>query len=190
MIDKKYYRDLIKTKREAEDFLEKKRKDKVIFQKLLKDDKYERADKLFIYVSLASEIDTHNVIKAALLENKKVYVPKVISRSLGMVAVKINSLEELRKNNMGILEPIEALKIISKEDIDLAIIPGLAFDVNGNRIGYGGGYYDRFFQGIKVPFMSALAYEYQVFPQIAQDAFDIKIDKIITEKSIYNISNA
>ncbi|HEY5561224.1 MAG TPA: 5-formyltetrahydrofolate cyclo-ligase [Clostridiaceae bacterium] len=192
MMDKKYYREMVKSKREATDFSEKDKKDKAIFEKLLKEKEFISCNNLFIYISFDLEINTHKIIESALEQNKNVYVPKVISKALGMIGVRIENFEELRKNKMGILEPLEAIEIITKDDIDLAIIPGLAFDLKGNRIGYGGGFYDRYFQGEKnkLPSMIALAYEYQLFTNITQDTFDIKVHKIVTEKNIYNISNA
>jgi len=191
MKDKKYYRHRIKNERKTSDLFENEEKDNSIYEKLIKIVEFDSCKKLFIYVSFDMEINTHKIIKLALEKGKNVYVPKVISKDFGMLAVRLNNLMDLKKNRMGILEPIDKTEIIDPKDIDLAIIPGLAFDLKGNRIGYGGGYYDRFFSDKKkkLPIMIALAYESQVFPQIQEETYDIIVDKIITEKNVYNISN-
>ena len=102
-----------------------------------------------------------------------------------MIAVKIHSLTELSVNNYGILEPINVDKDKIANDFDIIVMPGVAFDENGNRIGYGGGYYDKYlekniFKAKKV----ALAYEEQILERIESDFHDIKVDFIINTKKI------
>ena len=103
-----------------------------------------------------------------------------------MIAVKINSFAELNVDNYGILEPISVDKEKIASDFDIIVMPGVAFDKEGNRIGYGGGYYDKYlekniFKAKKI----ALAYEEQILEKIETDYHDIKVDFIInTEKII------
>ena len=136
-------------------------------------------------VSFGSEVNTHEIIKKAIIDKKNIYVPKIDMKKKEMIAVKIHSLIELSVNNYGILEPINVDKDKIANDFDIIVMPGVAFDENGNRIGYGGGYYDKYlekniFKAKKV----ALAYEEQILERIESDFHDIKVDFIINTKKI------
>ena len=161
----------------------KKALDEKILEKLLKEESYRCARSIFVYVSYKNEVDTHNIITDALARGKVVCVPKVISLKEGMAAVRLESFEELRKGPYGILEP-ELLpeRIVKPSDMDLLIMPGVAFDLKGGRIGYGGGFYDRFLKEVdgSVPKI-ALAYSFQVFESVPMEESDMRIDKVITE---------
>lgn len=160
-------------------------KDKLIYNLFINSDLYKKAKDIFIYVSFGSEVNTHEIIKKAIIDKKNIYVPKIDMKKKEMIAVKIHSLIELSVNNYGILEPINVDKDKIANDFDIIVIPGVAFDENGNRIGYGGGYYDKYlekniFKAKKV----ALAYEEQILERIESDFHDIKVDFIINTKKI------
>lgn len=159
--------------------------DQLIFASLVKSDFFIKAKKIFIYVSYKNEVDTKKIIQYSLKNKKEIYVPKTYLNEKNMKAVKINSLDELIVDNYGILEP----KYVDKNNIgnnfDLIIMPGVAFDRCGNRIGYGGGYYDKYLLNIKEDIKKiALAYDIQVIDDIHREKHDIKVDCIITEKEI------
>ncbi|WP_278335080.1 5-formyltetrahydrofolate cyclo-ligase [Clostridium pasteurianum] len=139
------FRECIAKRREELSLSDKKEKDSAIYEIITKSKEFIEAEVLFIYVSFGKEVDTHNIIKYALNLGKKVCAPRVISRLSGMKALKVNDLEELELSSYGILEPKDTAEEVKLDDMDLAIIPGLAFDLKGDRIGYGGGFYDRFF---------------------------------------------
>ena len=102
-----------------------------------------------------------------------------------MIAVKINNFAELNVDNYGILEPISVDKEKIASDFDTIVMPGVAFDKEGNRIGYGGGYYDKYLEKTSSKQKIALAYEEQILEKIETDYHDIKVDFIInTEKII------
>lgn len=153
-----------------------------IFNKVISTDEYKESKLIFIYVSYKSEVDTYRIIRHALGEGKRVCVPKVISKAEGMVAVEIKSIDDLRKGFQGILEPEISEKniVINENDIDLAVIPGVAFDLNGGRIGYGGGFYDRF-----LPLLNekcgkiAIVYNFQIVSEINVEKNDFAINCII-----------
>lgn len=160
-------------------------KDKLIYNLFINSDLYKKAKDIFIYVSFGSEVNTHEIIKKAIIDKKNIYVPKIDMRKKEMIAVKIYSITELNVNNYGILEPINVDKDKIANDFDIIVMPGVAFDENGNRIGYGGGYYDKYlekniFKAKKV----ALAYEEQILERIESDFHDIKVDFIINTKKI------
>ncbi|MGE5628778.1 MAG: 5-formyltetrahydrofolate cyclo-ligase [Solirubrobacterales bacterium] len=155
--------------------------DEIIFERVISTDFYKNSKDIFIFVSFRSEVDTHKIIKNAIKEGKNIYVPKVISKEEGMRAYKINNFEDMQKGYYGILEPKEYCREISPIDIDLVIMPGAAFDKNGGRIGYGGGYYDRFLTLLKGNVKKvALAYKFQVLDLVPMEENDIRVDEIIT----------
>ena len=163
----------------------RKLKDKLIYDLFINSDLYKKAKDIFIYVSFGSEVNTHEIIKKAIIDKKNIYVPKIDMKKKEMIAVKIHSITELSVNNYGILEPINVDKDKIANDFDIIVMPGVAFDKNGNRIGYGGGYYDKYlekniFKAKKV----ALAYEEQILERIESDFHDIKVDFIINTKKI------
>ena len=130
----------------------------------------------FVYNSFGSEVQTQKIIDHLLENNKKVYLPRIEGQV--MQSVLIDSDTEFNKNGLGILEPIG-----DHDEINdfVAIIPCLAVDKRGNRIGYGKGYYDKFLQNKKA-MKIILCYDFQVIDDINPEEFDIPADLILTEK--------
>jgi 5-formyltetrahydrofolate cyclo-ligase len=183
--DKKALRIEVLKKRESISKKEKDLLDKIILDKLYESNLYKTSKNIFVYVSFRDEINTIKLIERALLDNKNIYVPKVYNSTKTMKAIFINSLDKLEKNKMGILEPKDDTLVIDKNDIDLIIVPGAVFDKSFNRIGYGGGYYDRYLEEIKYKNNKiALAYDFQIIDEIEAESHDIKVDYIITDKRI------
>lgn len=182
--DKNDLRIISKNKRKELSTLDRKHYDSLILENVLNDQKFKDSNTIFIYVSYKDEVDTHEIIKSALLLNKKVCVPLIISKKDGMEAIYINSLEDLEANYMGILEPKYNKDNVTKaEDIDVVFVPGLAFDTNGGRLGYGGGFYDRFLKNLKKQAVKiALAYENQIVDYVPMEPLDVKTDYIISNK--------
>lgn len=186
--EKKDLRKIILNKRNSIDNNTKEEMDREIFNKLINLDLYKEAKNIFIYLSFGSEIDTKPIIDRALEEGKEVYIPKVYKINKEMRAIRLNTFEDLEKNSMGILEPKDDFNFINKEKIDLIIVPGAVFDFKGNRIGYGGGYYDRFLSNIKDKRNKiVLAYNLQIVDNIEAEEHDIKVDYIITNSRINKI---
>ena len=138
---------------------------------------YKKAKTVSFFVSFGSEVDTHDMIKEALKE-KEVCVPVVQGDYIALS--KINGLGDLDKEGKyGILEPSSIIEI-DKELVDLIIVPGVAFDKKGYRIGYGRGYYDKLlkeFNGKTI----GLAFSLQIVNKIPKEEHDIRVDKVITE---------
>ena len=120
----------------------KSKYDNLILKKVIDSDIYKNSESIFIYVSFGSEVDTKEIINYALMDNKKIYVPKTDKSKKEMKAIRIHSLDKMIVDKWGILEPIDVDKNKFGEKFDLIIMPGVVFDRSGNRIGYGGGYYD------------------------------------------------
>ncbi|MDU7147618.1 MAG: 5-formyltetrahydrofolate cyclo-ligase [Clostridium sp.] len=189
--EKKILRNKILEIRDSLNNNEKELMDNKIFNELINTDLYKRAINIFIYISFSNEINTRNIIEKAFEDKKNVFIPKVYKDDKLMKAVKLNSIDELKKNSMGILEPIDDSNYIEKENIDLIVVPGVVFDKECNRVGYGGGYYDRYLKDIKSKENKiALAYDLQIVDKIESEVHDIKVDYIITNtRALRNTNN-
>jgi len=155
-----------------------------IRQKLSKLPEFIDAKSVFIYVSANNEVDTEPIIMEMLKAGKRVLVPAIDAEKREIIASELLDFEELGRGMFGIMEPKkEFLRRTPTKKIDIAIIPGIAFDKNGNRIGYGHGYFDRFLKNVESPIV-ALAYDFQLVPRITPDIYDIKVNKILTESKV------
>jgi len=156
-----------------------------IFTKLVSSVFYKKSTVIFISVSFEDEVDTHQIINRAISDGKIICVPRIQSKTTGIEIFKINSLLELRLGYYGILEPLEMCSEVDSKNIDLIIMPGVAFDRHGGRVGYGAGFYDIFLNKMnrKVDKI-ALAYKFQVLDEVPMNELDVTIDGIITEEEI------
>ncbi len=148
---------------------------------------FAKAKTVFFFVSFRSEVDTLPMIRKALAEGKRVCVPYTYQDRREMVASQIIDIDrELALGNYDILEPLPHLvRPVPREEIDLIIMPGVAFDSSGRRLGYGGGYYDRFVESLDhhCPLV-ALCFELQLIEEVPCGEHDRKVDKIVTEKRV------
>lgn len=167
----------------------------IISYKVMALNEYKEAECLFTYVDYNKEVRTITLIKDALKIGKKVAVPKVYSvnvteegkTSKYMKFHYISSLDDLKEGFRGIMEPSEELPVADIDsDKAIMVMPVVAFDEDKNRVGYGGGVYDRYLSTHNVIKKIGVAYEEQKVDKIDDiDSFDIKPDVIITQKSIY-----
>ena len=138
------------------------------------------ARSVFAYFAVGSEVQTMALMEAALREGKALYLPRCQSGGR-MQAVRVCSLDALIPGRFGIPEPPEGEALEGAPG--LCVTPGLAFDAGGGRIGYGGGYYDRFLSADRCT-AAALAYECQVIRRVPTEAHDVPMDYIITPEGI------
>lgn len=157
--------------------------DNAITNRFLTLDEYKSCKILFAFVSTAIEVNTHTIIKKSLLDGKKVAVPKCIDLSGNMEFYFINSFDDLKPGTMSILEPDESIcKKATNLTDGLCIVPGLCFDNRGYRLGFGGGYYDRFlenFNGTSV----GICYSECTQAELLIESFDKSVDILITENN-------
>ncbi|MGH4124163.1 MAG: 5-formyltetrahydrofolate cyclo-ligase [Clostridium sp.] len=142
---------------------------------------------IMIYLSFNNEVDTYYLAKWCLDNGKKVIVPYCIKETREIIPFEINNLtKDLTKSSFGIMEPKhDILEKANTCDIDLIIVPGVVFDEDCNRIGFGAGYYDRFLpKRVKNTSTIGIAYDYQVINKIPTGVYDVPLDFIITEKRI------
>lgn len=166
----------------------KEKWDNEIFLKVINSEAYKNANVIFVFVSFKSEVDTHKIITYALKDSKTICVPKINVSEKEMEIFKIESLGELKEGYYGILEPQENCPSVNSDEIDLILMPGAAFDKQGGRIGYGGGFYDRFLKRMnKKVDKIALAYDFQIIDKVPMEEFDIKINGIVTNNQYIKI---
>lgn len=184
-LSKKDIRKFISDKRDAVHIKQKGEWDDKIFNRLINSEFYRNADVIFAFVSFRSEVDTHRFISYAIEDKKTICVPKIRSKQRGMELFRIESLSDLEPGFFGVLEPKDTCPEANIGDIDLVLMPGMAFDREGGRVGYGGGFYDKFLveMGRKVHSI-ALAYDFQVLDEVPMDSRDIPIDGVITDKEL------
>ena len=143
---------------------------------------YQAAHTLFVYWSTDEEIDTHAIIADALRQGKRVCVPKCLPNRQ-MEARQIRSADDLTEETFGIPEPGAHCACVPPEDIDLCIVPALACDESGARLGYGGGYYDRFLPRSGACRMALCAHD-RVLPQLPCQPHDVRCTYVVTEQKV------
>jgi 5-formyltetrahydrofolate cyclo-ligase len=156
-----------------------------IVSKLLNHPWYRECRTLFTYVSMDNEVQTHSLIEEAISDGKRVCVPRVVPKE-HMVAVPIRNLaDDLKKGFFNVLEPMAQLQPVSHQEIDLVIVPGLVYDREGYRIGYGGGYYDKYLEIIPSRCHTVgLAFHTLITDRIQREAHDKKVMLVITEQEL------
>jgi 5-formyltetrahydrofolate cyclo-ligase len=183
--DKATLRQEILAKRDAIPPAVRKAKDRAIGERLLGLEEFRAAHMIFYFASFRSEVDTSGLIRKSLESDRKVVLPKVDAINHALLLFEIRSPDELAPGYMSIPEPsvIAEERQVNINDVDAVIIPGACFDESGNRIGYGGGYYDRLLEGLRkdIPVI-APAYEEQIVDSIPADPHDRKVTIIITDR--------
>lgn len=175
-MDKKELRKkYTKVRAEVED---KDLKDKLIRKNLRELDIYKKAKSVFVFISYRSEVDTKGIIEDILADGKKLLVPLV--KGSQMIAVEVKGIDDLGPNKMGILEPKSGEEVI---DVDLTITPGLAFDKAGYRLGYGGGYYDKFFAKVDTIRMG-IGYYDQFVESLVHEDYDKPLEYLLTDRGL------
>ena len=156
-------------------------KSKLIQQRTVESMDFVQAKLIGLYLSMGSEVLTSDIINYVLKSEKTLMLPRIVSNELQFYIVEQKDFEKnlFDVNRFGIKEP-KATNLIA-DFIDLLVIPGIAFDKYGYRVGYGYGYYDRFLIKHKIPKIIGLAYDFQFIDRIPTLSHDRKIDILITE---------
>lgn len=164
------------------------KKSKVIVNKLKSISEFKKSKTVFIYMDFKNEVKTLDLIKEMIKEKKRVIIPYTDIDNTVIIPVEIKDIgTDLKFSSFGYLEPKEEKVIpIDPYEFDLIIVPGVVFDKDLNRIGFGKGYYDRILSKKRNSAKAvAIAYELQILDKIPNEKHDIKMDKIITEENIY-----
>lgn len=142
-------------------------------------DEFRKASTIMPYLSLDIEVDTIEFIKKELKEQKRTMVVPFVKEDNIQVS-RLSDFNDLSNGKFGVLEPIKKEEFKGK--IDMILVPGIAFDQNGSRIGFGKGFYDRFLKNHKRALKIGLAFEEQIVDNIPIEEHDMPVDIILTEK--------
>ena len=187
-MDKKEIRALIKAQKAAltEDYV--RDYSARVTERFCAQDFYRSAPVLYAYLTFNQELRTDGLIRRAWADGKRVAVPRVLSQGV-MEFYYIDSFEGFVTSAFGVPEPPEDPEKLADEPDVLLLMPGLAFDRAHNRVGYGGGFYDRYIEryqakGTRI-FKPALAYDFQIVDAIPANDFDIRVDAVLTAEESF-----
>ena len=179
-------RQLMRARRRALTPKERERASKVICARLINDDlisvaadPFEDGGAVAVYLATPDEIDLSDFIREMLDRGVKVVAPRWNGKTYKLVRLKSLSEGDLRRGPMGILEPAEE-EIVNPSEVAAWIVPGLAFTIYGDRLGYGGGWYDRLMANAK-GFKLGVAHDFQIVEDLPQEPHDIQLIRIVTE---------
>ena len=157
---------------------ERKRKSRVIKERLFKTRVFKKAKTVMFYSAFGGEVNTDEMIKEALKLGKRIAMP-ICKKNRIIKACLFGDKTHLARGPYGILEPVKE-ECLNLKFLDLAIVPGLAFDRRGNRLGRGKGYYDRFLKKLTSKTASiGLAFDFQILPKIPAAKHDVRVDRVI-----------
>ena len=143
---------------------------------------YRNAERIMAYADYNHEVITRYIIEQAWKDGKEVAVPKVFGKD--MVFYRLTDFSQLESGYFGIPEPKEDGETVSWEEA-MMVMPGVAFDMNCNRVGYGGGFYDRFLEKHPEVCRVAVGFSFQILPEVPTEPTDIRPQVIVTEENIY-----
>lgn len=161
--------------------IEVKEKSDRICQNIISSNLFQQAEKILAYAPLGNEVDIRSVIEEGWRQQKRIAFPKVFGET--MRYFEISSFSELEEGTFHVMEPVETNPIDWEEA--LVLVPGVAFDFQGNRMGYGKGYYDRFLEGKPDCKKLGVAYEVQVADQLPREENDLPMEYLVTEKGVW-----
>ena len=181
-MNKTQQRKLLKETRNSFSADEVRLKSRAIARNLISSEIYKNAKVVMTYISVGSEVMTDEILERIIADGKTAAAPLCGEDGISLSARMIQSRSQLTSGYFGIPEPGSACPEIDKNDIDLIIVPGLGFDRNGYRIGYGKGFYDRFlagFEGITV----GLCFDRCLLDSVCRDQYDKQVDYVCTEST-------
>ncbi len=173
-------RKVIRKQRRALDPVQRKVWDASIEAQVLAMEEYRKAKTVFCFVSYGGEPETRGILRDILEKGKTLAVPRCMEDGI-MEAVLLTDLGQLEKGMYGIEEPAAGLPTLPFEEIDFAVVPALAFTADGERLGQGGGYYDRFMARTNA-FTCGICYRDFVLDSVPTEEFDRKVDAVVCEK--------
>jgi 5-formyltetrahydrofolate cyclo-ligase len=153
----------------------------VILEKLLAVSEFQKSETMLFYASFDGEVDTWPMMKRALNLGKKIALPKIIPAQKRIIPMLINDLQkDLDSGPYGIKQPLDSCRPVEIEELDLVVVPGIAFDRQNRRLGRGGGYYDRFLAELspQTPKIG-LAFDFQIVDRFPVDTHDVAVTRVI-----------
>lgn len=188
---KKSLRTSVLAKRDRLSIKERCQRSGLIKEKLFGLNEFHSSSNIMFYIATKSEVQTEDMIKEAIKQGKMVLVPVTDSKNKKLFISELHDFDlELVSGAYGILEPAKIYqRLVSLDEVEMIVVPGVVFDLNGHRIGYGGGYYDRMFELIgqgeiqrsKVCLVG-VCFECQLVDAIPIERHDMAVGRIITEE--------
>jgi len=175
-MDKKELRRIIRQKKREMTSEQIEAASARLCERFLASSEYQSAKTIYGYLPYNQEVRTEAIVLQALADGKQVAVPKVYGDEMRFIY--ITDLSQVDKGYCGIPEPV-ADAPVAQDETALVLMPGLAFDPQGRRIGYGGGYYDKFLRNEPNHPTVALCYDFQMVDQLPVEEFDIPVDRVI-----------
>ena len=169
------------------------KKSKKIINNIISLKEIKKSKNIMVYISYRSEVATDKLINLLLNKNKRIFAPYCIKNEKRMEIVEIKDPgQDLEKGAYGIKEPAKNIRSNNEnpKNLDLVIVPAVAFSKDGFRVGYGGGYYDRFLARLRNDTISiGINYEEMLFNTVPKEDHDLAVDMVITDKKILRINN-
>ena len=175
-MDKKALRSMIREKKRAMTPEQIQTASQRLTALFLATEEYKKAKTVYGYLPYNQEVRTVPILEQALKDGKRVAVPKIFGDEMKFICLA--DLNKVEKGYSGIPEPI-ADEPIANDETALVLMPGLAFDLKGNRMGYGGGFYDKFLEAEPGHPTVALCYDFQMLPHLDTEAHDIPVDLVL-----------
>jgi len=148
------------------------------------------ASTLMIFLSFGSEILTDDLLRWGWEAGKRMVIPLCRPEDRSLTPCLLGSVGELEIGHYGIREPkAENIRPVLREEIDAILVPAVAFDLRGYRVGYGGGYYDRFLPEVPRAVRIGAVFSCQIVPEIPADPHDVRIDRIVTENGVQPVAS-
>ena len=185
MKEKEVLRKKIVEQRKNKNEFEINQSSKIIFEKIISNDLYKQAQTIMLYSALSGEINVDDLINQALKDNKTVCINYLHEKFGIMDAAVISNISDLVLGKFNIKMPKkENLKIINPKNLDLIFVPGLAYDKNGYRLGFGGGYYDRFLVKTSNANLIGVIYDEYILNELPKEKHDIPMNYLVSESVI------
>lgn len=174
---RKYHRVL----RELMSQEEVQKKSACICERLVQTDWYQDVEWIYGYYPLGNEVDCLHFLEKAIEDGKRVALPRMANVGCLMDFYELTSLKQVAEGSFHVMEPTAECPLV-KEHRAVVLVPGVVFDRQGNRYGYGKGYYDRYFARFPQLYKAALAYEHQLEDELVVSAWDVRMDVVCTEQ--------
>lgn len=194
MENKQKIRTQMKEKRDAISEEIRREKEKIITYRLINSGWFAKAENILVYAAIKSEVRLWDFVQKAWKNNKRLFFPKVSGRQMDFFC--IHSEEELAEGAFSVLEPdtdqyrLELFHAGTfSPEASVMLVPGVAFSEDGYRIGYGGGYYDRYLAAHRDLYTAGIAYAEQFVPRIPAEEHDIQLNEIISDKEVLKLKN-
>ncbi|MEG1142112.1 MAG: 5-formyltetrahydrofolate cyclo-ligase [Clostridia bacterium] len=189
---KKEFRDKVISTRKNQHYEFISDHSSIIIKKLLSMECIQNSKNIMLYLDFNNEVQTSELVNKLIGLKKIVYSPITITKERKLIPCRITNLEDnIKIGAYGIREPKkDCYPSIDISDIDIVIVPAVAYDKNRYRLGYGGGYYDRFLNNSKNSAITiGIAFDFQIFDEIPKESHDAQLDYIITETTILSYLN-